>query len=51
MVKQREKGIILGTILGDAHIRMLKTDARLEVGHSEKQKDYLFWKYNQSKKF
>src|ERR1039458_7740834 len=43
----KEKEIIIGTILGDGHFAMLKTDARLEVGHSHKQKDYVFWKYKQ----
>ena len=43
----REKEIIIGTILGDAHIALLKTHARLEINHSEKQKDYVFWKYNE----
>ncbi len=43
----KEKEIIIGTILGDGHFAMLKTDARLEIGHSEKQKDYVFWKYTE----
>ncbi len=43
----REKEIVIGTILGDAHIASLKTHARLEVNHSEKQKDYVLWKYNE----
>jgi len=51
MISSREKEIIIGTIVGDAHIRMLKTDARLEIGHSEKQKPYLFWKYKELQKF
>jgi hypothetical protein len=50
-ISPREKEIILGTILGDAHIRMLKTDARLEIGHSEKQKSYVFWKYKKLRRF
>ena len=51
MISSREKDIIIGTILGDAHIGMLKTSARLEIGHSEKQKSYLFWKYKELKRF
>lgn len=43
----REKDIILGTVLGDGHIAMLKTGARLELTHSNKQKAYLFWKHQQ----
>ena len=46
-ISSREKEIILGTILGDGHLAMLKTDARLEVGHSHKQKDYVLWKYKE----
>ena len=51
MVSVREKSIILGTVLGDAHLSMLKTGARLEVGHSQEQKQYLFWKYQELKRF
>ena len=46
-LSSREKKIILGTILGDGHLAMLKTDARLEVAHSPKQKDYVLWKYKE----
>ena len=41
----REHHILIGTILGDAHIRKLRNDACVEFSHSVKQKDYLFWKY------
>ncbi len=51
MVSSIEKAIIIGTILGDAHLAMLKTGARLEIGHSARQKQYLFWKYKQLKNF
>ena len=51
MILPREKAIIIGTVLGDAHLAMLKTNARLEIGHSEKQRPYLFWKYRELKKF
>ncbi|TSC55983.1 MAG: homing endonuclease [Parcubacteria group bacterium Greene0714_21] len=50
-ISSREKEIILGTILGDAHLSMLKFNARLELGHSETQKAYVFWKYQELKKF
>ena len=46
-ISSREKEIILGTILGDGHLRFLKSDARLEVGHSYKQKDYVLWKHKE----
>lgn len=51
MILSREKAIILGTILGDSHIAVLKNGARLETGHSEKQKDYLFWKHKELQKW
>ncbi|MBI2035774.1 MAG: hypothetical protein HYT12_03810 [Candidatus Liptonbacteria bacterium] len=50
-VLDREKEIILGTILGDGHLRKLKTGARLEINHSAKQKDFVFWKYQELKRF
>lgn len=48
-ISSREKEIIIGSILGDMHVAMLKSNARLEIAHSEKQKDYVFWKYNELK--
>jgi len=50
-LSSREKDILLGMILGDAHIRHLKKEARIEVGHSTDQKDYLFWKYKNLKRW
>jgi hypothetical protein len=47
MVSSRVEEIVIGMILGDSHLAMLKHDARLEVGHSEKQKDYVFWKHKE----
>jgi len=47
MISSRAKEIIIGTIMGDGHLARLKTGVRLEVGHSDKQKDYVFWKYNE----
>ena len=46
-VSSREKEIILGTILGDGHLAMLKTGARLEINHSEKQQPYVLWKHKE----
>jgi hypothetical protein len=40
-----EKNILIGTILGDAHVRVGKRGSRVEFNHSAKQKEYLFWKY------
>ena len=50
-ISSREQAILIGTLLGDAHIAMLKTGGRLEIGHSEKQKEYLFWKYKELRRF
>lgn len=46
-ISSREKAIIIGTILGDAHLGRTKTSVRLEIGHSEAQKDYVLWKYKE----
>jgi hypothetical protein len=51
MVSSREKEIIIGTILGDGHIAMQKNNARLEIGHSFKQKEYVDWKYKELSSF
>lgn len=50
-VSSREKEIIVGTILGDAHLARLRSGARLEIGHSKRQKDYLRWKYKELSKY
>ena len=46
-VSTREHEIVVGTILGDGHLVRLKQDARLEINHSDKQKDYVFWKHRE----
>jgi hypothetical protein len=47
MVSSRVEEIVVGMVLGDSHLAMLKQGARLEIGHSEKQKDYVFWKHKE----
>lgn len=47
MISSREEEIIVGSILGDTHVAMLKNNARLEITHSEAQKDFVFWKYHE----
>jgi hypothetical protein len=44
---QRQKSIILGSVLGDGHLRRVKNRANafLEINHSSKQKEYVDWKY------
>jgi len=43
-----EKQVIIGGLLGDLSCRISATSiyARLEGGHCERQKDYMFWKIN-----
>lgn len=50
MVTKRQMSIIIGTILGDAYIQPTgKINARLRLEHGEKQKDYIFWKWQELK--
>lgn len=43
---QRQKEILIGTILGDAYIYKM---GKIQVEQSVKQKEYLFWKYQELK--
>ena len=50
MITKRQYEIILGTIMGDGYIQMTgKKNARLRFEHSEKQKDYINWKWQELK--
>jgi len=49
-LSKKTRQLILGTTLGDGHLRRQAINTRLEVAHSPKQKEYLFWKYNILKK-
>lgn len=48
---QTQKSIIIGSILGDGYLRVIKgrKNAFLEINHSFKQKEYVDWKYDQLK--
>ena len=46
-----ERDILIGTILGDAHLRKMKQQSRVECVHSAKQKEYLLWKYGKLKRW
>jgi hypothetical protein len=48
---QTQKSIIIGSILGDGYLRVIKKrkNAFLEINHSYKQKDYVDWKFNKLK--
>ena len=42
---QQQKEFLLGNMLGDGHLSISGTMARMFAVHCDKQKDYLFWKY------
>lgn len=44
---QRQKAILIGSLLGDATMELRWKNARVRFDHSIHQKDYLFWKYNE----
>ena len=48
---QEQKSIIIGCILGDGYLRIIKgrKDAFLEINHSIKQRQYVEWKYQKLK--
>lgn len=46
-----QRDVLIGSILGDGNLRVLKQNAFLTVSHSERQKDYVLWKYNLFKKW
>ena len=47
ILTQRQKSILVGSLLGDATIELRWRNARARFDHSVKQKDYLFWKYSE----
>lgn len=50
-LSNRQKEILIGTILGDAHLEKLHTPelSRLKIEHSLKQKEYVDWFYEEFK--
>ena len=48
---QREKDILLGKILGDGTLEQNGRNVRLKIDQGGKQKDYVFWLYEQFKSF
>lgn len=48
--KEKEKDLLIGLILGDGSIYKVNTSYVIEIGHGEKQLDYLEWKINLLKK-
>ena len=48
MLNKTEREIVIGTILGDGYLQATGTrNARLRLEHGAKQKDYIFWKWQQ----
>lgn len=39
-----QKGTMCGLLIGDSHLRRINNSAKLEMRHSEKQKEYLYFK-------
>lgn len=53
MLTKEEKDILVGSLLGDGCLRIMdgcKAPA-FSVSHSEKQKEYVFWKYEKLRKW
>lgn len=49
-ISEEQKSIIIGTLLGDGYIYKDKYGGcYLEIKHSDKQKDYVFWLYEKLK--
>nr|YP_010500046.1 hypothetical protein [Gormaniella terricola]UWV18223.1 hypothetical protein [Gormaniella terricola] len=49
-----KENFIIGAILGDGHIQKAKTltgRCRMTFGHSAKQEDYVYWKYEKLKEY
>lgn len=46
-ITDRQKSIIVGTILGDSHITPSKPNSQLVFAHCIVQKDYFLWKYTE----
>lgn len=47
---EEQRSILIGTLLGDGTLRR-KINTLLEINHSSKQKEYVFWLYSKFKEF
>ena len=45
-ISQRQRKVLIGTLLGDGTLELNGKYPRLRVDHSNKQKEYVGWKYN-----
>jgi len=50
-LNDREMSVLIGTILGDAHVEQYPKDARIGIMHSLKQKEFVEWKYQELRRF
>lgn len=51
-MNERERSIVIGTVMGDAFLQQTGArNARLRFEHSSKQKDYIFWKWQELKRY
>ena len=48
---EREFGVLIGTILGNAYVERYQNNARIQILHSLKQKDLVNWKYLELARF
>lgn len=48
---EREFGVLVGTILGDAYVDGFEKDARISILHSIKQRKLVEWKHQELKRF
>lgn len=49
---KREQSIVIGCVLGDGYLQKTgKQNARLRLEHSAKQKEYIFWKWQELKAY
>ena len=53
LLNKKEKDIIIGSLLGDGSMYMMGRNINpiFSVSHGENQKDYVFWKYQQLKRW
>jgi ubiquinol-cytochrome c reductase cytochrome b subunit len=53
MLTKEEKDILIGSLLGDGCLRIMGNGVSpaFSVSHSEKQKDYVLWKYEKLKRW
>jgi hypothetical protein len=45
VLSQQERALIMGTLLGDAHLQRRDNSYRLKIEHGIQQKSYVEWKY------